>query len=98
MQYKLSDEELDSIVEEWPKQWNVIVSEDQLLDPEDGPPMDIPKYQEVPKELEDEEKSQDETSSTNPMDLELEKHQEEERTKQKFEQGEESRTSRLFDD
>ena len=92
---KLNDAELDGIVEEWPEQWKVPVGEDQLSDPEEGPLTDVPKDQDETKESKGEEKSSDGASLTTPTELELDKQQEEARTKRKFEQGEGSRTSRL---
>ena len=50
---------LYAIVEEWLKQWKVLVGEDELLDPENGLPTDVPKDQDETKESEDEEKIQD---------------------------------------
>ena len=55
MHYKLNNEELDDIVEEWPEQWKVPDSEDKLSESKEGKLVDVPiKEQEETKELEDE--------------------------------------------
>ena len=66
-QYKLNDEELDAIVEEWREQWKFLANEEKLSNLENGLLADVLKYQDETNDLEDEEKSQDEASSTTRM-------------------------------
>ena len=40
--YKLTNEELEAIIDEWPLEWKVPVGIEELSDMEDGLPLDIP--------------------------------------------------------
>ena len=46
-QFKLADEDLDAIIDEWPLECKVTLSDEELSDIENGPPPDImiEKYQ-----------------------------------------------------
>ena len=48
---------MDAIIEEWTKKQKVLVSKDQLLDSKYRPSIDMPKYLEVSKDSNEEEKS-----------------------------------------
>ena len=76
-QYKTTNEEFYSIIEYWLVEWKFVVNYKDLSDPGDGPPTDVPKDQDEPKDLKVEGNSQDKASSATPIYLELEKQQQE---------------------
>ena len=45
-------EDLDATIAEWPVEWKVSVSEEDLLDPGEGPLTDVLPNQELPKDSE----------------------------------------------
>ena len=50
-QYKTTNEEFYSIIEYWLVEWKFSVNYEDLSDPGDGPPTDVPKETEVPNNL-----------------------------------------------
>ena len=85
MQYKLTNEEIDAIIDEWSVEWKISVSIEELLDTEVGPLEDIPVEQDKVKDSKEE-------SSMTPIYSNMERQLEEGRTKIPFEQGEASNT------
>ena len=71
-QYKIIDEYQDAIIDEQPLEWKVLVSTEELLDPKNGPSLEILIEQDKPKESEEE---LGEALSTTPIDSELDKQQ-----------------------
>ena len=84
-QYKLTDEDIDAIIDERLVEWKILVSIEELLDTEVGPLEDIPVEQDKVKEFKEE-------SSMTPIYSNMERKLEEGRPKIPFEQGEASNT------
>ena len=67
-QYKLTDKDFDAIVVEWPTKQEFLLSDEDFLDPGDGQPIDVPRNQEVLKDLEEEESSHEEALFATPIE------------------------------
>ena len=96
-EYKITNEEFYSVIEYWPVEWQFAANDEDLSDLGDGPPTDFPKETEVPNKSKEEENSQDESSSTNPIESKLEKQHEEPIIKHLLEQRESSNMAGIYE-
>ena len=64
-QYKLTDEELDTIIHEWPTEWKLPISREELSDTVEGLPLDAPVDQTQVQESDQE--SQEKSYNSNGL-------------------------------
>ena len=65
--YKLTNKEIESVVVDWPVKWKVLVSAEEVLDAEAGPPLNAPVDQKI---VHDSDWESREASSRTPINLE----------------------------
>ena len=79
------DEDLDTIVGDWPTEWSMSVNVEELSDIVVGPPPDAPVYQAQAQEIKE--------SSKTPMNSKMDFQFKETKEKRRHEKGEGRRTA-----
>ena len=94
-QYKLTNEEMDALVDECPATWRELVSAEEVSHVVAGPPPNAPVDQ---AQVQQSDQDSEEASSRTSTDSEMDRWFEETRTKKRQEQDEASGTTPMVDE